>query len=61
VDKSEGKKGYWVVKLDNSGTNLSQRIYFAPVLNKNIGDSPFQLSATASSKLPVVFQVLSAP
>ncbi|WEK18236.1 MAG: Ig-like domain-containing protein [Candidatus Pedobacter colombiensis] len=36
----------------------TQTITFAPVGNKNYGDAPFKLIATASSGLPVTFELL---
>ncbi|QMU31039.1 T9SS type A sorting domain-containing protein [Adhaeribacter radiodurans] len=63
-DKSEKNKGgydYWVVKLDNSGTNLNQIITFAPILYKNVDDPPLTLEATTSSGLPITYTVESGP
>ena len=40
---------------------LSQSIQFAPLADKILGDPPVGLSATASSGLPVSFQVVSGP
>ncbi|QMU31044.1 T9SS type A sorting domain-containing protein [Adhaeribacter radiodurans] len=63
-DKSEDSKGsndYWIVKLDNSNTNISQTINFKPIPYKSLGDAPFALSATATSGLPVSFSVVSGP
>ena len=42
--------------LDND-----QSITFGPLSNKNFGDPPFTLNATASSGLPVSFQVIAGP
>ncbi len=39
----------------------SQTITFAALADKNYGDASFLLNATASSGLPVVYQVLSGP
>ncbi len=39
----------------------SQTITFGPLGDKNYGDAPLALSATASSDLPVSFSVLSGP
>ncbi|PSR55162.1 hypothetical protein AHMF7605_17435 [Adhaeribacter arboris] len=63
-DKSEKSKGgydYWVVKLDNSGTNLNQLITFAPLLYKNVDDPPLILEASTSSGLPITYTVESGP
>jgi uncharacterized protein (TIGR03437 family) len=38
-----------------------QTITFAPIPNKQLGDPPFPLVATASSGLPVTFNVVSGP
>jgi hypothetical protein len=38
-----------------------QSIGFAPVPDKSAGDAPFTLTATASSGLPVYFNILSGP
>ncbi len=40
---------------------LNQTITFAPLANKQTDDPPFQLSATASSGLPVSFSIVSGP
>ena len=40
---------------------LEQTITFAPVPEKNYGDDPFDLIATASSGLPVSFMIVSGP
>ncbi|QNF32138.1 T9SS type A sorting domain-containing protein [Adhaeribacter swui] len=63
-DKSQPNKNswdYWIVKVDNSGTNLNQLISFAPFLYKDLDDPPIALSATTSSGLPVTFTVESGP
>ncbi len=39
----------------------NQTITFGALLNKNYGDPPFSVSATASSGLPVSFGILSGP
>jgi hypothetical protein len=39
----------------------NQSIAFAPIPNHSAGDPPFALAATASSGLPVYFNVLSGP
>ncbi|WP_255478556.1 PA14 domain-containing protein, partial [Rufibacter sp. XAAS-G3-1] len=38
-----------------------QTIHFDPIANKNVGDAPFTISATANSGLPVTFTILSGP
>lgn len=38
-----------------------QSISFAPLGNKTFGDTPFSLGASASSNLPVAFEVISGP
>jgi uncharacterized membrane protein len=40
---------------------LNQNISFAPLSNRILGDAPFNLSASASSQLPVSFSILSGP
>jgi hypothetical protein len=42
-------------------TRVDQTIAFAPLPNKSAGDVPFTLTATASSGLPVYFNILSGP
>ena len=42
-------------------SRANQVITFAPLPNKSAGDPPFALTATASSGLPVYFNVLSGP
>jgi arylsulfate sulfotransferase len=44
-----------------AGGGEDQNISFDPVADKTYGDAPFALSATASSGLPVDFQVVSGP
>jgi hypothetical protein len=39
----------------------SQTIAFSTLSNKKIGDSPFSITATASSGLPVHFKIISGP
>ncbi|QMU31036.1 T9SS type A sorting domain-containing protein [Adhaeribacter radiodurans] len=63
-DKTEANKGccnYWIIKLENSDTNISQYVTFAPISYKSLGEAPFTLKATASSGLPVTFIVVSGP
>ncbi|HEY7314837.1 MAG TPA: Ig-like domain-containing protein [Gemmataceae bacterium] len=43
------------------GSKLSQSIDFGPIPDKTYGDSPFPISATASSGLPVGFSIVSGP
>ncbi len=43
------------------GGKLDQTITFAPLTDKNVNDSPFTVSATASSGLPVTFIIVSGP
>ena len=53
--------------LPNSNTvrinvrKADQIISFGPLANKQLGDAPFSLSATASSGLPVSFSLVSGP
>jgi virginiamycin B lyase len=39
----------------------AQTIDFPPLPNRNLGDAPFALTATASSGLPVTFTIVSGP
>ncbi len=39
----------------------SQNITFPPIANRNFGDAPFQLAATASSGLTVSYRIVSGP
>ena len=43
------------------GTLLSQTISFNPIFDKLTTDNPFPLNATASSGLPVFFELVSGP
>ncbi|MGV3587660.1 MAG: T9SS type A sorting domain-containing protein [Adhaeribacter sp.] len=43
----------------SSAVKQSQTISFAALVNKNYGDAPFTVSATASSGLPVSFRVVA--
>jgi len=64
ADKSQANKGgydYWVVQLDNSGTNLNQIVTFPPLLYKNLDDAPLILSARSSSGLPMTYTIVSGP
>ena len=45
----------------NSIVKLDQTITFGPLSDKTIGDAPFDVSATASSGLPVSFSIVSGP
>ena len=69
-DKTEANRGcepyycyadYWIVKINNNGTNIGQNITFAPILYKTLGDAPFTLNAKSSSGLPVTYAVVSGP
>ncbi len=51
--------GSWTYTGGNTSTQ--QTITFSPLPDRKLGDAPFQLSATASSGLPVSFAVLSGP
>lgn len=42
-------------------TKLTQTINFSPLPDKTYGDAPITLNATATSNLPVTFNVLSGP
>src|SRR5207248_4797507 len=42
-------------------SKTDQSITFGTLANKNFGDVPFTVSATASSGLPVSFSILSGP
>ena len=44
-----------------TGTGLAQTISFNPISNKLNTDNPFPLNATASSGLPVAFEIVSGP
>jgi hypothetical protein len=44
-----------------SVNKAAQTITFAPLANRTFGDAPFDLSATATSGLPVSFKVVSGP
>ncbi|PSR53953.1 hypothetical protein AHMF7605_10700 [Adhaeribacter arboris] len=63
-NKTEASKGgydYWVVKLDNT-ERQKQTITFEPVPAINFGtQKTISLKATASSGLPVSFQIISGP
>jgi hypothetical protein len=50
-------------EVDQSFTvnKASQRITFDPIADKHTGDAPFTISATASSGLPVSFEIVSGP
>lgn len=52
-----------VINLTVSPTrvNSAQTISFDPIPDKGLNDGPFALSATASSRLPVSFTVVSGP
>ncbi len=45
----------------SSAPKQNQTITFTTIPNKTFGDAPFTLTATASSGLPVSFQVMSGP
>ncbi|MFD2515234.1 MBG domain-containing protein [Pontibacter locisalis] len=47
--------------ISYSGSKLNQTITFEQLQDKTYGDAPFTLSATASSGLPVSFNVMSGP
>lgn len=42
-------------------SKLAQSIVFSPIADKNVNDPDFDLAATASSGLPVSFEVISGP
>jgi parallel beta-helix repeat protein len=58
-----GNSTYKPAKVVNQGfyvwPSKSQTITFTPIPDKKYGDAPFALNATASSGLPVSFQVIS--
>ncbi|QMU27872.1 hypothetical protein [Adhaeribacter radiodurans] len=58
---SRGGSDYWIMRLDNSGSALPQKIVFTPLSNKSLNDKPFSLFATATSDLPVTFTIVSGP
>jgi hypothetical protein len=63
ADMWTDSSGY-VMEVDDVsvvGPPISQSITFNPLLDKTYGDSPFTLSATASSGLPISFSVVSGP
>ncbi|RDC64221.1 T9SS type A sorting domain-containing protein [Adhaeribacter pallidiroseus] len=60
-DKTAAETGLWLVKLDNSNTNISQYIAFETIPDKTVASVPFTLSARASSGLPVTFSIVSGP
>jgi hypothetical protein len=51
----------WIADLVCDESTLSQTITFDAVSDKNFGDEPFSLTASASSGLLVSFQILSGP
>ena len=56
----------WVLSHGNgmrvgTATKLTQAINFAPLPDKNFGDAPITLNASASSTLPVSFGIVSGP
>lgn len=54
--------GNQTIRATQSLTNkIDQFITFAPLPNKSANDTPFSISATASSGLPVYLNVLSGP
>jgi sugar lactone lactonase YvrE len=54
--------GNQTIRATQSLTNkIDQFISFAPLPNKSANDTPFSISATASSGLPVYLNVLSGP
>ncbi|QNF33095.1 T9SS type A sorting domain-containing protein [Adhaeribacter swui] len=57
---SRGREDFWIVKLKNDFLR-NQDITFKPIVNKEINDPAFALTAKASSGLPVTFEVLSGP
>lgn len=57
-----GSNGRPTEALDAFALNaVAQTITFAPLSDRQVGDAPFALSATASSGLPVGFSMLSGP
>ncbi|MEM7368919.1 MAG: PQQ-dependent sugar dehydrogenase [Bacteroidota bacterium] len=54
----------WISSIPASTSEtalLGQNIDFSAITNKTVGDAPFVLAATASSGLPITYQVLSGP
>ncbi|RDC64881.1 T9SS type A sorting domain-containing protein [Adhaeribacter pallidiroseus] len=51
---------YWIVKIDN-GIKKDQNLVFDTISYKTHLDSPFTLSAKASTGLPVTFSIVSGP
>lgn len=47
--------------VTTSVSKVGQAIIFEPISNKTVGGAPFKISATASSGLPVSFNIVSGP
>ena len=58
---TSGKTGVSSPILIYDGTKGTQTISFPALANKNYGDAPFTVSATASSGLTVSFSIVSGP
>ncbi|MGD0745390.1 MAG: MBG domain-containing protein, partial [Verrucomicrobiota bacterium] len=61
VTDANGKAGVSSPILIYDGGKGSQTISFPALGNKNYGDAPFAVSASASSGLPVSFSIVSGP
>lgn len=63
IDGYAGVEGNFVLNWTRSGCapKANQSISFPPLTNKTYGDAPFNVSATASSGLPVSLSILSGP
>ncbi|QMU28785.1 T9SS type A sorting domain-containing protein [Adhaeribacter radiodurans] len=66
-DKSEASRGsydFWALKIEDV-TDINKKRQTitipTPLITKSLGDSPFILSAQASSGLPVTFKLVSGP
>ncbi|QMU29146.1 T9SS type A sorting domain-containing protein [Adhaeribacter radiodurans] len=68
-DKSEPNKGeanydnydYWIVKVSDTGKKSQIITFNKSPITKTFGDTPFILSAQASSGLPLKFSLVSGP
>ncbi|MCW1924498.1 hypothetical protein OKA05_18170 [Luteolibacter arcticus] len=51
----------WNHRIRRAQSGFEQTITFGPLPDQEVGDPPLELSATASSGLPVAFSILSGP